>query len=106
MSGEAESSIVLHPAECGQEILPVVPFDFSACVSAKEHELQRARIGDVRCKVQKILTGPPCTDGSGEGVLLSQKGNAHVTGTRTWNRLPPSTVMNRPNGENRIWPAS
>lgn len=81
MSGEAESSIVLHPPECGQEILPVVPFDFSACVSAKEHELQRARIGDVRCKVQKILTGPPCTDGGGEGVLLSQKGN----GARDWN---------------------
>ena len=81
MSGEAESSIVLHPAECGQEILPVVPFDFSACVSAQEHELQRARIGDVRCKVQKILTGPPCTDGSGEGVLLSQKGNR----ARDWN---------------------
>src|SRR4051794_26998853 len=46
MSGEAESSIVLHPAECGEEIFPVVSFDFSACVSAKEHELQRAGIGD------------------------------------------------------------
>src|SRR3954468_6109095 len=75
MRGEPKGPIVLHPAERGEQILPVVSLDLSARVPAQQDELQRPRIGDVRCKVEEILARPPGADRRSESIPLREKGN-------------------------------
>src|SRR3954468_1763515 len=75
MRGEPKGPIVLHPAERGEQILPVVSLDLSARVPAQQDELQRPRIGDVRCDVEEILARPPGAYRSSERIPLLDKCN-------------------------------
>src|SRR5262245_15785393 len=74
MGARSNRPIEAHPAERGQQILPVMSLHLSAGPAAEEHQLQRAGIGDVRCEIEEVFSCPPCADDRAEGVALFEEG--------------------------------
>ena len=79
----------------------------SAAGPAKQDQLQRARIIDVRRKIEQAFAGPPDAHRCGERILLLKH-----EGPRAYERhdqlqqTAPSVIMNVPNGANTMWPVS
>jgi hypothetical protein len=71
---EAKGAVEAQPAQLGQQVVPVVPLDFSAGRPTEEDESKRARVCDGRSQVQQVLSRPPGAHARAERIGLFEKG--------------------------------